>query len=117
MIPAYDSAMTGARDPVSHLESALGAIVGAPVELERPGDPDHGDYATNVALKLAPTRGKDARDLAADDVEGLCEVYSLAAQEERARARRKKPDGRCDISPGAHEPTSALWLTANRPHI
>ena len=27
---------------------------GAEVELERPGDPEHGDYATNVALRLAP---------------------------------------------------------------
>ncbi len=81
MIPAYDSAMTGARDPVSHLESALGAIVGAPVELERPGDPDHGDYATNVALRLAPTRGKVPRDLAAEIAEQAVQHGLVAAAE------------------------------------
>ncbi len=32
------------------------ASAGAPVELERPSDPEHGDYATNVALRLAATR-------------------------------------------------------------
>jgi arginyl-tRNA synthetase len=51
---------------LTRLEEALAEIAGAPVELERPGDPDHGDYATNVALRLAPTRGRAPRDLAAD---------------------------------------------------
>ena len=35
-----------------------------PVELERPSDPSHGDYATNVALRLAPARGRAPRELA-----------------------------------------------------
>ena len=34
---------------LARLEEALAEIAGAPVELERPGDPEHGDYATNVA--------------------------------------------------------------------
>jgi arginyl-tRNA synthetase len=53
-------------DPVSHLASAVAQIAGAPVELERPSDSDHGDYATNVALRLAPARGRAPRDVAAE---------------------------------------------------
>jgi len=40
-------------DLKARLEEALAGIAGAPVELERPGDTGHGDYATNVALRLA----------------------------------------------------------------
>ncbi|MBV8257410.1 MAG: hypothetical protein JO073_06280, partial [Actinobacteria bacterium] len=40
-------------DPVKSLADALSARVGAEVVLERPGDPEHGDYATNAALRLA----------------------------------------------------------------
>jgi len=32
--------------------------------LERPGNPEHGDYATNVALRIAPERGRSPRELA-----------------------------------------------------
>jgi arginyl-tRNA synthetase len=52
-------------DPVSRLADSLTEIAGAPVELERPGDPEHGDYATNVALRLAPTQARPPRDIAA----------------------------------------------------
>jgi arginyl-tRNA synthetase len=50
---------------LERLEEALSAIAGAAVELERPGDPEHGDYATSVALRLAPTRQRAPRELAA----------------------------------------------------
>ena len=53
------------KDPVSRLAELLTEIAGSPVELERPGDPEHGDYATNVALRLAPTQGRPPRDIAA----------------------------------------------------
>ncbi len=46
------------------LEGALSAVAGAEVELERPNDPTHGDYATNVALRLAPARRQAPRELA-----------------------------------------------------
>jgi len=62
---AYDCGVA-VTDPVSRLAAALTEIAGAPVVLERPGDADHGDYATNVALKLAPTQGRPPRDIAAD---------------------------------------------------
>jgi arginyl-tRNA synthetase len=51
-------------DPVTRLAEALGGAVGAAVELERPGDPVHGDYATNAALRLAAMRRKPPRELA-----------------------------------------------------
>jgi arginyl-tRNA synthetase len=53
-------------DPVSRLAADLADVADAPVELERPNDPEHGDYATNVALRLAPTRSRTPRDLAAE---------------------------------------------------
>jgi arginyl-tRNA synthetase len=47
-------------DPVKALAEAL-----APdVELERPGEAAHGDYATNAALKLAGTRRQPPREIA-----------------------------------------------------
>jgi arginyl-tRNA synthetase len=49
-------------DPVSRLAAALGPDV----ELERPSDPAHGDYATNAALRLAGARRRPPRELAAE---------------------------------------------------
>ncbi|MES1246461.1 MAG: arginine--tRNA ligase [Actinomycetota bacterium] len=49
-------------DPVSELAAALGADVA----LERPSEAEHGDYATNAALKLAGVRRKPPRELAAE---------------------------------------------------
>ncbi|TML50543.1 MAG: arginine--tRNA ligase [Actinobacteria bacterium] len=53
-----------AADPVARLAAELSDAVGAPIELERPGDPAHGDYATNAALRLAPERRQSPRELA-----------------------------------------------------
>jgi arginyl-tRNA synthetase len=49
---------------VERLAGAIAGLAGAPVELERPSDAAHGDYATNVALRLAPVRKVPPRDLA-----------------------------------------------------
>jgi arginyl-tRNA synthetase len=54
------------NDPVLRLAERLTDVAGAPVELERPADPEHGDYATNVALRLAPSKRRAPRDLAAE---------------------------------------------------
>jgi arginyl-tRNA synthetase len=51
---------------VAELASALTEAAGAEVELERPSDAEHGDYATNVALRLAPARQRAPRELAED---------------------------------------------------
>jgi arginyl-tRNA synthetase len=50
-------------DAVQRLEARLSELAGAAVELERPNDPAHGDYATNVALRLAPARRRSPREL------------------------------------------------------
>jgi arginyl-tRNA synthetase len=51
-----------ASDPVITLASELGPEV----VLERPSDAEHGDYATNAALKLAGVRRMAPRELAAE---------------------------------------------------
>ncbi len=53
-------------DPVKELAAALAAAAGAELELERPSEPEHGDYATNVALRLAGERRRAPRELAAE---------------------------------------------------
>jgi len=50
-------------DAVARLGERLSELAGAPVELERPNDPAHGDYATNVALRLAPVQRRSPREL------------------------------------------------------
>ena len=49
---------------LERLAGELAGVVGAAVELERPSDPKHGDFATNVALRLAPERRTSPRELA-----------------------------------------------------
>jgi arginyl-tRNA synthetase len=51
-------------DALSRLEEALAEIAEIPVTLERPADPAHGDYATNVALRLAGARRQPPLDIA-----------------------------------------------------
>jgi arginyl-tRNA synthetase len=65
-----------AKHAVDRLAAQLGELAGAPVELERPNDPAHGDYATNAALRLAPERRRPPRELAEE----------LAAQAEQLAA-------------------------------
>jgi arginyl-tRNA synthetase len=65
---------------VERLASELADAAGAPVELERPTDPAHGDYATNVALRLAPARRQSPRDIAAE----LAEAVAASPRVERA---------------------------------
>lgn len=49
-----------------------GAPVGSSeVHLERPANPDHGDFSTNVALALAKRNGRNPRELAQDLVNAL----------------------------------------------
>jgi arginyl-tRNA synthetase len=51
-----------AADPVKQLAARLGPDV----ELERPSDDAHGDYATNAALRLAGARRRPPRELATE---------------------------------------------------
>src|SRR5919112_1696444 len=53
-------------DPVAELAAAIGELAGHEVELERPKVAEHGDFATNVALRTAPVRKRAPRELAAE---------------------------------------------------
>ena len=53
-------------DPVAALAARLGHAAGAGLELERPTEPEHGDYATTAALRLARTLGKAPREVATE---------------------------------------------------
>jgi arginyl-tRNA synthetase len=53
-----------AANAVERLAEELAEVAGTEVELERPSDPAHGDYATNVALRSAPVRKRSPRELA-----------------------------------------------------
>ena len=64
--PLRSSARALPADPVRTLAAALADAAGAELELERPGEPEHGDYATNVALQLAGARRRPPREIAAE---------------------------------------------------
>lgn len=55
-----------AHNAVDRLAQAIGALIGQEVELERPSDPAHGDFATNVALRRAGEHGRAPREVAAE---------------------------------------------------
>jgi arginyl-tRNA synthetase len=69
---------------VTRLEEGLADIAEARVALERPGNPQHGDYATNVALRLAGQHRRPpleiASEIAAEAIaRGLVEHAEAAA--------------------------------------
>jgi arginyl-tRNA synthetase len=68
-------------NPVKELAAAVAELAGAPVELERPSDPAHGDYATNVAMRLAGARRRPPRELASELVEQVAAVPGVASAE------------------------------------
>jgi arginyl-tRNA synthetase len=51
-------------DPVAGLAAELSELAAAEVELDRPTNAEHGDYATNVALRLARTERRPPLELA-----------------------------------------------------
>ncbi len=70
------------RRLVEPLESAARALAGdghVAVELERPADPAHGDFATTVALRLAPQLRRSPRELA-QELAGLAEFGGLVEE-------------------------------------
>jgi arginyl-tRNA synthetase len=66
---------------VDRLAARLSELAGATVELERPNDPAHGDFATNVALRTAPTFKRPPRDLAAELAERVAELDEIERAE------------------------------------
>ena len=66
---------------VSRLAAEVAELAGAPVELERPSDPAHGDFATNAALRLAGARRRPPRELAAELAERAQRLEHVASAE------------------------------------
>jgi arginyl-tRNA synthetase len=63
------------------LEAALERLAGAPVTLERPSRSEHGDYATNVALRVGPQNGRPPRELAEQLAREATELESVERAE------------------------------------
>jgi len=70
-----------AATALRRLEEELGRVAGAPVALERPGQAEHGDYATNVALKLAGTQKRPPLEIAAELAEAATALPGIARAE------------------------------------
>jgi arginyl-tRNA synthetase len=68
-------------DPIKMLAVALGEVAGAELELERPAELEHGDYATNVALRLAGTRRRPPREIAAEIAEAAAGIPGVERAE------------------------------------
>jgi arginyl-tRNA synthetase len=64
---------------VERVAEALGEAAGAAVTLERPRDPAHGDYATNVALRVAPERRRKPLELAEELAEAASALDGVAS--------------------------------------
>jgi arginyl-tRNA synthetase len=66
---------------VTRLAARLSELADAPVELERPQDPSHGDYATNVALQSASKHRRPPREFAAELAERAAELEEVERTE------------------------------------
>jgi arginyl-tRNA synthetase len=68
-------------DPIGTLTATLAAAVDAELELERPGESEHGDYATNVALRLAGGRRRPPREIAIEIAEAAAGLEDVERAE------------------------------------
>ncbi|HEY3183557.1 MAG TPA: arginine--tRNA ligase [Gaiellaceae bacterium] len=66
--------------PIDRLAEKIGELAGSEVELERPKVAEHGDFATNVALRTAPAQRRSPRELAQE----LAERVATLPEVERA---------------------------------
>ncbi|MDQ1580249.1 MAG: arginyl-tRNA synthetase [Microbacteriaceae bacterium] len=57
------------------------ALVASDVALERPKNRDHGDWASNIAMKLAKPLGLNPRELAAEIAEAAASIDGVASAE------------------------------------
>ncbi|OXM69271.1 MULTISPECIES: arginine--tRNA ligase [Amycolatopsis] len=72
------------RTSAAQVLSARGAdtaVLPAAVTVERPRNPEHGDYATNVALQVAKKAGLAPRDFAQDLADALAAADGIASAE------------------------------------
>ena len=66
---------------LGRLEDELAGVAGAPVSLERPAKAEHGDYATNVALRLAGAQKRAPIEIAAELAEGAAALPEVERAE------------------------------------
>jgi arginyl-tRNA synthetase len=59
---------------VERLTGKVSDAIGASVALDRPSDPEHGDFATNVALQQAKQAGRPPRELAGELAEKIAQI-------------------------------------------
>src|ERR687888_21680 len=77
----HDTRAMARESVVERLAASLSDVVGEEVELERPKDPSHGDFATNVALRTAKAVGRPPRELAAELAERVTALDEVATAE------------------------------------
>ena len=82
MTPAdlAEAILTSARTVFAERELDL-SLLPATTSVERPRNPEHGDYASTLALQLAGQAGVDKRELAGGIADRLREVPGIAAVE------------------------------------
>jgi arginyl-tRNA synthetase len=66
---------------VERLAARIGDVAGAEVELERPKDPAHGDFATNVALRSAKSIGRPPREVAEELAAKVLSLEEISSAE------------------------------------
>ncbi|HET7127563.1 MAG TPA: arginine--tRNA ligase [Gaiellaceae bacterium] len=66
---------------VKRLQARISETLGVEIELERPKDASHGDFATNVALRTAKEAGRPPRELAAELAARIGEVDDVDSTE------------------------------------
>jgi arginyl-tRNA synthetase len=66
---------------IARLAAAVGGIAGVEVELERPSDAAHGDYATNVALRLGGSQRRAPREIAQELAARVAELPDVERAE------------------------------------
>jgi len=66
---------------IVRLAAAVTQVAGAEVELERPSDPAHGDYATNVALRLGGVQQRPPREIAQELAARVAELPEIERAE------------------------------------
>ncbi|MET0812000.1 MAG: arginine--tRNA ligase [Microbacterium sp.] len=62
-------------------EGSSAGLTASDLPLDRPKNRDHGDWASNVALRLAKVVGANPREFAAEIAEGLASVDGIASVE------------------------------------
>ncbi len=86
---------------VERLQAQISAAVGADVELERPKDASHGDFATNVAhAEREGASGRPPRELAAELAAQIAEVDDVESTEV--------------AGPGLHQPAARRLVLRRR---